>query len=348
MYATADQVGQFIECPDCFAPNAVKESTGTRRSAAPLADGQFSYDMGPVQESGSVHAHAQELLERASREVREEIERQPVLPRRPLIGGVFSFPFRLQVLPVTIGLALVFTVVLGVVKIARELMESGALFAPVVCMVAAVVVAVVLVASLVCWFKILENTIQGEDDADYRPEGGLFAFIDWIGETFYVIIAISVSSMPIFLIADVLGIHSQAALTWYLLPVLAAAVPFPVVLLSMLEANSPLMPYSRPIWSSLISMPTTWLAFYSLSLVLVGCAAGASLAAWHLTSHDWTAVVILAEILLVFCVVAALTAYFRLLGRLGWVLTQQVVIYEQLDEEDSAAGNAVNHETSVL
>ena len=45
-------------------------------------------------------------------------------------------------------------------------------------------------------------------------------------------------------------------------------VSLPVVLLSMLEADSPLQPFSPPVWRSLIARPATWFGFLALSVLL--------------------------------------------------------------------------------
>ena len=325
MYATSEQVGQFIECPDCFTPSAVKPPREKPKISAVMSGSDFSYEMQAAHELNSSRIDAHDLLTEADRQLERDIDEEPEPLARPFMTGVFTFPYYLRNIPVTVGMALSLTMALGLVKVARDLQGNAVLAAPIVSAAAAVVMMLVFLPVLVCWLKILENTVQGEDEADYHPDGGLFAVLDWVGETFYLIVAVCLSAMPAFLVADFASLPTDQ-LAWRLAPSLAASLLFPLVLLSMLEANSPLMPFSKPIWSSLFSLPGTWCLFYLLATALVGCAGACADAVWMLTARDWTPAVIALTIALILAFVNFSTIYFRLLGRLGWVLTQRVTV----------------------
>ena len=89
-------------------------------------------------------------------------------------------------------------------------------------------------------------------------------------------------------------------------------VLFPWLLLSMLEANSPLVPISKAVCGSLLRKWRTWLAFYMETIPLLLSIGASAIAAMLLGSLP------LAIPVLAMTMVAVLMIYFRLLGRLAW------------------------------
>lgn len=342
MFARPDQVGQFIECPDCFSPSAVKEPIATPKPKPKPKVLVKDDDVGvrPSHDTNTQRGQAYELLAEADRQLEEESEEGPQPPAIPLWTGVPTFPFYWRMLPLTVGMALSLTIALGLMKIGRDLQGGGALIAPIVMVLAVVVLGCVSVATMACLLNILENTVQGEDDADYRPEGGLFAFLDWFGETFYLMNAICLSAIPAAILAHFAPIPFEIPL-WRLVPVLATVVFLPLVLLSMLEGNSAAVPFSKPIWFSLVKLPGTWFLYYLFALSLAAGASLCAITAWELTGREWKPPVLTLTVALVFGAVVCGAIYFRLLGRLGWILTQEI-IYEADDQDD---GRRANRET---
>jgi len=90
---------------------------------------------------------------------------------------------------------------------------------------------------------------------------------------------------------------------------------FPVILLSMLETGSVLNPISPAVLGSLVRRCWAWLAFYVLAALLMAASVGLEYGL-HALGGPWAALpgTILTA--------TAIMVYFRLLGRLGWYITE--------------------------
>ena len=90
------------------------------------------------------------------------------------------------------------------------------------------------------------------------------------------------------------------------------AVLFPLLLLCMLEVNSPLVPLSQAVYRSVVRNWRAWIAFYLETVLLLAGTGGMAIAAMLPQS------LLLAVPLLALTIVASSMIYFRLLGRLAW------------------------------
>ena len=341
MHATLDQVGALVECPDCFTQNLVKPPRKDAKSA-PVMDTRFSYDLGPESDVRGAHAYVQEMIAGAERDVEQEIVEEPAVPARPFLSGVLTFPFYQRVWPVILGMVISLSIALGLLKFAWDMQGTTALLAPFVIAIAGVTLLLVCVPAMVCWLTVFENTAQGDDDAEYRPEGGLFAFIDWAGDIGYLVLAISLSCTPGMLLGRLFGLSAE-----YLpLLVLGASLAFPVLLLSMMETASPFGIYSKPIWYSVFQVPGKWFKFYFFGTILVILACVCFVRIGRLAPLKWSPFFVAEAVAMVYGLITLATIYFRLLGRLAWVLTQEIEIEVEADElvdmtvENSETGDA--------
>ena len=96
-----------------------------------------------------------------------------------------------------------------------------------------------------------------------------------------------------------------------LMMAVTAIVLFPVLLLSMLETNSPMAPVSPPVWESVLRAWRAWGLFYLITVPagVIVCVLAA------ITLHNS---VVLGAIVASILLTAAWMTYFRLLGRLAW------------------------------
>jgi hypothetical protein len=179
--------------------------------------------------------------------------------------------------------------------------------------------------------------VQGEEDAEYRPDGGLFAFIDWAGEIFYLSMALTMSVVPGMFIGNLLSF--PPAFPPSLL--FGASLIFPVLLLSMMETASPLGFYSKPIWGSIWQVKGIWLRFYGLSLCLVAPVGAAVFGLVLVAMRPLTTQLAVGAVAMLYASLTLLTVYFRMLGRLGWVLIQEIdVDVEDPSDELDADGRS--------
>ena len=151
---------------------------------------------------------------------------------------------------------------------------------------------------------IVRDTAEGNRRVESWLDG---VFLDWIGDSLYVINALVLSALPglgVLLLAGPLGPWGALAVPLSMLAL------FPVLLLSMFETDSPLVPVSPLVWRSMLDAWWAWAAFYIETAVL--CLGVGWLLRQSVAALRWWALVPDA-----FLIVTAMMIYFRLLGRLG-------------------------------
>jgi hypothetical protein len=188
---------------------------------------------------------------------------------------------------------------------------SGHMAAVLFSMVAAASALIFLVTASVCFVAILHDTANGYEKIEGWPG---VAFLDWMGDSLYVINALFVSATPGVLFGQFLNCAGVPAFFAFFCGLITFYWLFPVIMLSMSEEGSPLSIASGSVWRSLLTARTLWTRFYVASAgIVLGAVVGASIAAVTslLISVPVTAVVI-----------ALAMIYFRLLGRLAWCLSE--------------------------
>lgn len=284
----------------------------------------MTYDIEPAEEVEVTKSLGEDLLAAADETVVQQIREAPKAPDKPFLTGVYSYPFRLKIFPMLIGMVLGWTIVLVLVRLA--------LILPFVIPAAAILGMMVLLPTLVTFQKIVENTSNADEESECRPEGGLLAFIDWAGEVIPIALAIFLSGLPAFLVVKAAQLRPEFIAT---VPVLSYLL-FPLFYVSMLESASVGGMFSKPVWGSLTKLPGTWLKFYSITglLLVIGLGAIGGVTYWRMQQS--TAPPILNMVGAVAGVVAVnlvlLTIYFRLVGRVAFVLSQKIMI----EDEDAA------------
>jgi hypothetical protein len=235
-------------------------------------------------------------------------------------SGTFSFPFRLRVLPQTLTLcfaaAALFTAFrLGawcagadneeVDKATRVLLWNGLLLSLICGSLALAAWAYVASAY---GMTILRATSGGAETIDDWPS--LLALED-AGQFLYVFNSLFLAVLPCALAAP-LWSRLGVPLSWAIGG--GIALLFPVLLLSMLVANSPLHLLSFRLLRSLLRGGIAWIGFYLTTLA-------AALAIAAIEIHMWRHAGWAIDVAITGPVAAASwMIYFRLLGRLAWFL----------------------------
>jgi hypothetical protein len=174
----------------------------------------------------------------------------------------------------------------------------------------AAVLSVMWVVALSAFgLAILRDTAAGNDEV-YNWPGPVW--LDWMGDALYVFNAAVLSAIAGLGIGWLLGLDIAGT-------ALAASVSlvlfFPVVLLSMLEKDSPLLPVSRPTWRSMAAAPGAWAMFYAFSLGILAVTLVAGWFVWRIGESLSLHLVVMFTISVL--LVAVLLIHFRLLGRLA-------------------------------
>jgi hypothetical protein len=171
-----------------------------------------------------------------------------------------------------------------------------------------------------CALGVVRDTSSGSEEVHSWPGP---VFIDWIFDPLFLFNAAGISFFPVVGLAWLLGqggvsLGVEAFAIWFFF--------FPIVMLSMLETNSPFGAVSLPVWRTLFRSARGWATFYLMSfLLLMGSALAGSAALLDISY--WGGLVGGAALTFAWLV------YFRLLGRLAWYCSERSADDEE-DEND--------------
>ncbi|MCH8923511.1 MAG: hypothetical protein IIA67_10245 [Planctomycetes bacterium] len=179
-------------------------------------------------------------------------------------------------------------------------------------LIVSLVAAATIVIASVKFLTILLETSEGFDRIKNWPDG---PWIDWVSESFYVISAAALCMTPGGLLYLLLAPRWEFA--WTMFP-LSAVLLFPVLLLSMLSAASPLAPLTATLLRMLVRMWWAWLLFFLQSTMAIVAAVAVT---WGLVDRlDLLGVALACAIDVPLAMI-----YFRLLGRLALCCKQASV-----------------------
>ncbi len=328
MHAQPKQVGMKLKCPDCGVKTLVVEPPPERPAASVMVPDGEEYQIdeaaAPPERPAYAPPKVRELteLEKHEASLRQEYYERPVLPRFPLVEGVFRMLLR-RPLPEAV-FALAFALALELWFIANAMANVTGMALAIVLLsyaVTAVFGLLSLMAASAFWLAVLKESSEGNDRL-YNPPDPVF--LDWAGECFYVVFAGAMSVAPGLLLWRFIPPLQQ----WvWAGPVAAAAswlVLFPLFLLSQLENGSPMEFFSPKLASTLFKHPGQWLLFYSEVILGVGSSAAAIYGLTLLSPWLLVGMVLIAA--------AMSFLYFRLLGRLAWWLAESIPVDDE--EED--------------
>jgi DNA-directed RNA polymerase subunit RPC12/RpoP len=351
MYATESQVGQTIECPDCGkrhvvptpAKQATKHSVLSADAETPVLDPAADPGERPAVATSSaqmLYEHEREAELAAEREIERRTGKKlrdahgrPILPRRPLLTGVWRMLLTEEIIARWIFLS----IVLG---FAGQFLAE-ALLTPLQGMAEAIKLVFVIIGGFLtmAWLAmagplivaIVGESSDGEDKLNQPPR--LLAF-DWFNELFSVLMAASLAGlcgMGVWQLTRLISLDpfiSAAIVTVVVLIVL------PVAMLSTLSEGTPFGVVSPRLLSSLGRCPGAWLQFYLQTFVLAALVAGAAFVLWHaLGLRPGDEITMLWSLSPIF--IAALFVDMRLLGRLAWWLSERIPLGDESEDEET-------------
>jgi DNA-directed RNA polymerase subunit RPC12/RpoP len=341
------QAGGRVACPSCGAPNNVPLATAAPAGAT--VEGEDDGDLEvcdpiirpPISSYGDhvtdlpeVAAGASEDRRGQPRGRRDVLAEGPPSLRRTFFSGVLSGAFCRIAWQRWLALSMALACVLYLLAEAVTLASSTSgkqwflslIFGALGAATGLLWTSLMTVSSL----TILQETAEGIDAIEWPGA----VWIDWIQDTFYVTNSTSLSALA------GLGIDRLLEQVGYRLVWSGPVTIFfllPIVLLSMLETDSPVVPFSLPVLRCLAKRWWAWgLAYLETGILVFGA--------------GWAAAQVLARggyyfgaALLPPLLVAAIMVYARLWGRLGWFCTQHfrwdaARAEEEEDEEDEDAG----------
>jgi len=284
--------------------NVVPPLPQKKRKAAKEAVSSYGLAKGSEVES-PVATEEPEVMGKARLKPHSE---RPVLPRWPFISGTFTFPF----FPSTLARVVVLTVwSLAAEKLLATGIELGGddphtwLPSALLGVLVLFVVTTWFLFASACALAVVRETANGCNKIIEWPG---MAFFDWFLDPFYMFNALCVSVLPAALVVGSLSLSGRTA---DLTPLVSLFILFPLVLLSMLEKNSPLAVFSWPVFRSLRTAWLGWIGFYVAVIALLVAAVNVVLAV-RPAGVSWQIIVASPVIVIVWLI------YFRLLGRLAW------------------------------
>ena len=321
------EIGAKVKCPTCglelIVPRQSQVDAGAGQGRG--EDDEYALGTEPPSSPAAVPylpqrdfrdprilAEREEQIDQRGQSVWQTVHRAP--PLGLFFRGTFSFPFHSSAQVQSLTLAGGAMVVCWLLKLAiwcgggslGGITEIGPSVAGLLMSATGLaLLAMWAVVASVYGLAVLRETSYGCGFVEKWPIG---YSLDGMGESLYVFSGIALSVLP--------GLVAAPLWDWLDWPRLlmisvVAVLLFPVLLLSMLEANSPMKPVSLPVWQSVATAWRAWGLFYLIALptaavlcVLVGAALarggiGGAVPAGILLSAAWM-------------------IYFRLLGRLAW------------------------------
>jgi hypothetical protein len=245
--------------------------------------------------------------------VKRTVSEAPPLPVWPLANGVFNFLFYRNVWPYWLGYGSWFALALTGLYYAIYLSHHS------ISMMATVFLLKPVVLAFGClWFAtsslfrtITQDTADGLDRVENWPDS-IFLAAE-ISDPFYSVNAVGLTIVVGgALMALIRGLGADA---WLVGPI-CTVLFFPLFLLSMLANDSPMMPFSRPVWRGVLHSVGSWALFYLESTLILGGAGYLTYLAWI----EGNGLLILGAGFLDF---GAFLVYARLLGRLAWITSLQ-------------------------
>ncbi|MCO6455965.1 MAG: hypothetical protein J5I93_11760 [Pirellulaceae bacterium] len=273
--------------------------------------------------SDKPRTHADDAWERAEAEARQaereraEQQLQDVPVWQWATDFLLDMPTLSRLVPLALGLALCVTLIGWAAAWWTE--GIGALFSLLFGILAFFVGACVAIAGAVFGQTVVGDTAAGNRRVSNWPDT---TFLDWWLDALYVVNSMFLSSLPGLFLGQFLRLLGGPLWLLVLCALASIWVLLPPVLLSMLETNSPVMPVSVPIWTSLGKAPRRWLRFYGMTGGLTLLLFLAMLLLWP----QW----LLTNLLASAVIVALAMIYFRMLGHLAWSCEE---VFAELDEQ---------------
>ena len=316
--ANESLVGRNLSCPDCGSSVPVVKPTFVAKKTVVVAkDPKIGVENAhqlkrqkEISDRLMADAHAHE----------EEIEKhRHAAPKAPFTEGVYGYPLQPRVLQ---GWGLL------VPLLGAALDQLGAGFASAAHGRLGAVFNFIIAGGFLIPLTIgmghvmmtfLQTTATGyPQPEEWEP----FDAGAWLGRTLYFLCALFYAAIPMIFVTSFLAGFLPSFLRAIMVGTFAFFT-FPFVLMSMLDADSPAVPFSGYVWKTIGQALGSWFKFYLGATCVFAFSTIPIVAASYFLGR-------LGTFFAAAFVLASLALYFRLLGRLAWVL-DQLPVESELD-----------------
>lgn len=321
--------GRRIKCPDCFTSIQIptleehrktQKAAKLRGPAQPEEHEPYSLNA-PVEgpELPPVRIFDEHAKIRHTR-------KRPTPPKRPFLSNVFQFPWSdagtlARWGMISGGLAINGAIMAINLWLTSEVGLMGAIPGLFLTVAQMSVATWSLSYASSCAFSIIQDTGAGLNKVEGWPEGGVS---EWVMDLMAVIYVFFASGFVSYLIAyplqPVTGMIGPPVLIIH-------GLLFPPAILSALDADSILLPYSEMTLRSLVRIPLIWLQMLSLYFCVWLAAAGI-LTPLSIYSP------IVAGIASGPVITAAIFISARLIGRQAWLVGEDASKVDPIDDDD--------------
>ncbi len=317
LYAKATQQGKTITCGDCYSEVTVPAPPKKKKKPQLSVENAQVFGMEQATTTERVdpfRKSAEELLQEAEKAEEEEPEPTFDTPDiREWVLNVFGVFFDPGVLAHWLGLSMIasFPVYFAL------WLESPALMP--VLFVGAIIFAALVVA---CGFAIMISVANNNKTVSEWPT---LDPMGWFEQLFFAFAAAALAAFPALAVGQA-----------FLPPMIAIAVLmfsiyalFPFFILSMLDMDSVMMPFSPEVARSVTRCQESWGGFYFSSGLLFAC-----LFLFYTTLYGVPPAG--AAVVGIFATVAVAFMYFAMIGRLAYSIGQEVNDPPRKDDVDKA------------
>lgn len=307
--ADAEEESTYRIAPRPETRKRRRPSSTTYTPPLPVTDGPESKDS-PLPLSAGELDGPMGLQRRAS--LRVAIDPPP---ERPFVSNVFGFPFQGSVvgqwMVISGGFcffALLALVIISLYQGASSMISGVAAF---IALPAFWIGLWTFSFAAACSLRIVEETAAGNNEIRDWMEGG---WKEWVWQLFYLLYIAAIPLAVAWPIVKLTGrTYAEASIPLAVVEFLF----FPIALLSALEQDSVWLPLSPPVLKSLLKVFGGWLVFYFFSACVAAVCGGVVYLSIQYASFA------LAFVIGPFFA-AAMIVYFRLVGRLGWLIIERV------------------------
>jgi predicted Zn finger-like uncharacterized protein len=350
--ARVDQVGQQVVCHDCGTKSIVPKPALPAKKVSVLALDSQTPKLDPDAHPGerpfvmptanrltlaeerqeAEYAAALQKSQRTGRRISVDERGRPVLPPYPLLTGIVGFPFTSGVPSRWIVLTLTLAIWAGLLTDGLQAWARWAVkMAGVEAAFAGLVETFIALPIAVVWYAALSSIViaifsQSAVGARQVEDWPSLNFIHSMGEMFPLGIAVTFCAAPGWAIG-----HFFANELWQeMLPGgITLILGLPIVLLSQLAGNSTWELIDLKVLGAAVRCPFSMMLFYLQSAFLLAICAAAVIVTGQLNIY----LMLVTSPLLVGCAIV----YARLLGRLGWRVSEKIKVDEP-DDDDQPVG----------
>ncbi|EMI18203.1 putative membrane protein [Rhodopirellula maiorica SM1] len=305
----ASQAGKTIKCNDCHSPIRVRQPPRLPKKVEIDIDNAATFAFEATQVSSSdrrsdpYRKSAQQLLDEASRVEETVYKHDDDIPSiSGWLASIFGIFRDVGVLAHWVALSLIASVP-AIVVLASEVRVLQIALVP-----AGIVFGLVVVS---CGFAILQSIANGEEKVSEWP---VFDPAGWIENLVEVFSAAGFAIIPVYGLAQF--VFGQSLLT-AALTMLSLYIFFPFVLLSMLDSNSPLTPFSAEVARSVTRAQEAWGGLYFTAAIMFF-----ALFLTYAVSSTLPSPV--AAVGGIFLTVGMAFVYFAMIGRLAYAIGQEI------------------------